>query len=88
MTREAKNERARHAGLARCVEHMGSISKLARAINCDHSQVSRWVYLKRKIPPVHVMNIAKACGCVKARELRPDVFGRRHLKGVKRYKGK
>jgi DNA-binding transcriptional regulator YdaS (Cro superfamily) len=73
--RKDRKTRERHPVLAKCVDLVGGIEKLAKSLDCDNSSVCRWVYMKHKVPAKYVKKIvALSEGLIKPEELRPDIF--------------
>ena len=60
--------------LERAVDVLGGVTKVAKLLEIDHSNVSRWLIGKRPLPINHALHIEKLTkGAVKAKDLRPDI---------------
>lgn len=70
-----RKERERHPALAKCIDVVGGIDKLAKLLGRDNSSVCRWVYMKQDVPARYVNKIVSLSGgAIKPSDLRPDVF--------------
>lgn len=70
--------------LAQAIRHSGSQSALARQIGVSQNAVSRWVRLKRPVPPKYALAVEKMTG-VSRHDLNPEAYPREeqdHSAGV------
>ena len=69
------NGRKENIAIKKAILFFGGTVKLAKKLNADHSNVSKWLYSKLPIPLKHAVKIEQLTkGEIKAKDLRPDVY--------------
>ena len=61
--------------MRKAITLFGGTVRLAKNLNTEDGNVSKWLYKQRKVPIKHALKIERLTkGQIKARDLRPDVY--------------
>ena len=73
--KKQNNGKKENIAMKKAILFFGGTVALAKKLNVDHSNVSKWLYEKRPIPLKYAVKIEKLTkGEIKFKDLRYDVF--------------
>ena len=75
MIKKDVENKKQHLGVSKTVAYFGGVVKLAKILNTNHSNVSKWLYGEQPMPIKHAIKIERLTKKeIKAKDLRPDIF--------------
>ena len=73
--KKTNSGREENIAMRKAITLFGGTVRLAKNLNTEDGNVSKWLYKQRKVPIKHALKIERLTkGQIKARDLRPDVY--------------
>jgi DNA-binding transcriptional regulator YdaS (Cro superfamily) len=75
LMKKINSERKENIAMRKTISFFGGTVCLAKKLNADNADVSKWLYGRRLIPLKHAIKIEQLTkGEIKVKDLRPDVY--------------